>query len=120
MSDEEIEKLIKQLLSLISSDYQCECDLRYNIIDHYSTKRFYICTYADNLIWQSYFVGNKIYETFDNLNDMLQTLLNPNYELWMFDGSNNNSNIKYEIPVAKKYGSTIEQLKIILDLKANI
>lgn len=117
MNDKEVEKLIKRLLALISSDYNCECDLRCNIVDHYSTKHFYICTYADNLVWQSYFVGNKIYETFDNLNDMLQTLLNLNYELWIFGC---NRSIKYEIPVAKKYGSTIEQLKITLDLKANV
>ncbi len=108
MNDEEIEKLIKRLLALISSDYGCECELKSN-----SVKQFYICTYVNELFWRSYFVGNIIYESFDSLNSMLQTLLSPSYELWIFG----NNGIKHEIPVAKKYGLTIEQLKITLDLK---
>ena len=114
MSDEEIEKLIKQLLSLISSDYNCKLALK---IDKYiyPTTPFYICTYVNELAWQSYFVDDNsdtMYESFNSLNDMLQILLNPNYKLWISSG--------VKIPVAKKYGSTVEQLKIILDLKANI
>ena len=106
---EDVEKLIKSLLSLISHDYNCDCHLDHN------TEKFYLYScVAQNPAVIVIFVGEKIKDQFDDLNDLLQTFLDPTYETWIYDTDNN----QHRICIAKEYGSAVEQLKIAFDLQA--
>lgn len=108
--EEDAEKTIQNLLSLISHDYNCDCHLEHN------TEKFYLysCVAQNSAAMIVIFIGEKIKDQFDDLNDLLQTFLDPTYETWIYDIDNN----KHKICIAKEYGSTIEQLKITFDLRA--
>ena len=79
-NEEDAEKIIKSLLSLILCDYNCKCHIDY---DH---NNFCIYTYTAKNLMAAIFVSEKLIKNeFINLNDMLQTFLDPTYELWIFD-----------------------------------
>ena len=119
--EEDVEKIIQNLLSLISQDYNCACYLSnnsskkfflYSYVKDYANKDCFCITPAFMIKWsKDHFI---IKDYFISLNEMLQTFLDPNYKFHIYD-----RNIKFcSICVAKKYGSTIEQLKITFDLRA--
>ena len=114
--EEDVEKLIKSLLSLISHDYNCDCHLDYNTELDHNTRKFYLYSYAaaQKQALIVIFVGKEIKDQFDDLNDLFQTFLDPTYETWIYDIDNN----RHRICIAKEYGSTVEQLKITFDLRA--
>lgn len=73
--EEDAEKIIQNLLSLISYDYNCDCHLDHN------TEKFYLYScVAQKPVMIVIFVGEKIKNQFDDLNDLLQTFLDPTYE----------------------------------------
>ena len=108
----DLEKLIESLLSLISLDYNCELKLCVNS-DINGITLFSIVEYQKDHCLQCCCVGEWIYTEFNSLNEMLQIILNPSYELWI----HNASPIATKIAVAKEYGLTIDQLALNIDLR---